>query len=175
MESETLLICRTQLIDQQLSIAFAESATAGRLAAEFSLLEDAGKFLKGGLVCYDASLKQQLLKVPQGLIAAFSPESMEVSKAMASGLEKLIPADLHIGITGLTAPGGSETEEKPVGTMFIHGRLFGKALFSERVQFGGSAEDIVMQTIQHTALLLSNALKGSRSQTGFLNGTEHKF
>lgn len=175
MESKTLLICRTQLIDQQLSIAFAESATGGRLAAEFSLLADAGKFLKGGLVCYDASLKQQLLKVPPGFIAAFSPESMEVSKAMASGLEKLIPADLHIGITGLTAPGGSETQEKPVGTMFIHGRLFGKALFSERAQFKGGAEDIVKQTIHYTASLLSDALKRPKSETGFLSGTEHQF
>ncbi|ETZ23057.1 CinA family protein [Pedobacter sp. V48] len=163
MESKTLLTCGTLLLDQELSIAFAESATAGRLAAEFSLLPEAGKFLKGGLVCYDASLKEQLLNVPQGLIKTFSPESMEVTMAIALGLEKLIPADLHIGVTGLTAPGGSETAEKPVGTMFIHCRLFGKTLFSEKLRFEGSPEEIVRQTTEHTAYMLVAALKHSNA------------
>jgi nicotinamide-nucleotide amidase len=45
------------LISQKLTLAFAESATAGRASAEFSLACDAGKFLKGGLACYDAALK----------------------------------------------------------------------------------------------------------------------
>ena len=35
------------LIGRNLTIAFAESATAGRLSADFSMIEDAGKFLKG--------------------------------------------------------------------------------------------------------------------------------
>lgn len=42
----------TLLINKELTLAFAESATAGRAAAEFSLACNAGKFLKGGLVCY---------------------------------------------------------------------------------------------------------------------------
>ena len=169
MESKTLLTCAVLLLDQELSIAFAESATAGRIAAEFSLLPEAGKFLKGGLICYDVSLKEQLLNVPQGLIKTFSPESMEVTMAIALGLEKLIPADLHIGVTGLTGPGGSETAEKPVGTMFIHCRLFRKALFSERVQFEGSPEEIVRQTTEYTASMLTNALKYSNASLELLN------
>ena len=169
MESKILLACGTLLTDRELSIAFAESATGGRIAGTFALLPNAGKFLKGALVCYDAGLKEQILKVPQGLINTFSPESMEVTKAIASGLEKLIPADLHIGITGLTARGGSETETKPVGTMFIHGRLFGKALFSEKVQFKGSPESIVQQTIEYTALLLIETLKYSNAEIGLVS------
>jgi nicotinamide mononucleotide (NMN) deamidase PncC len=42
---------------------------------------------------------------------------MEVTEAIARGLTTLIPADIHIGITGLPCPGGSETAEKPIGTM----------------------------------------------------------
>ena len=159
MQSDTLLTCGRLLIDQKLTIAFAESATAGRMASEFSLVPDAGKFLIGGLVCYDACLKEQLLKVPEELIKNLTPESMEVTMAIAIGLEKLIPASLHIGITGLTSSGGSETPEKPVGTMFIHALLQGKALFSDRILFQGSPEEIIKQTIEYTALSLINSLR----------------
>lgn len=146
------------LIRKKLTIAFAESATAGRLAAEFSLATDAGKFLKGGLVCYDAALKETLLQVPKKLVEACSPESLEVTRAIADGLAKLIPADLHVGITGLTCPGGSESPEKPVGTMFIHCNYRTRTLFSERIVFKGNQEEIVLQTVEEFNWLLQERL-----------------
>lgn len=152
--NEQLEICGKLLIDQGLTLAFAESATAGRIASDFSLLTDAGKFLKGGLICYDAMLKETLLNVPEGMIKTFTPESMEVTHAIAQGLFELIPADIHIGVTGLTCPGGSETPEKPVGTIFIHCLLNGAPLFSDRTLFEGCPEEIVDQAVQRTAKLL---------------------
>jgi len=171
MKSSILLNCGALLLENQLSIAFAESATAGRLAAEFSLLPHARKFLKGALVCYDASLKEALLNVPGGLIKTFTPESMEVSMAMASGLEKLIPADLHLAVTGLLSPGGTETPEKPIGSQFIHCRLFGKGLFSEKVRFEGSPEEILRQTVVYTASTLIGALTHSPMEMRQLSRT----
>jgi nicotinamide-nucleotide amidase len=152
--------CGDLLIDRELSIAFAESATAGRLTAEFSMVENAGKFLKGGIACYDACLKESILKVPAALIKQYTPESMEVTEAIASGLSRLIAADIHIGITGLPAPGGSETAEKPVGTMFIYGLHDAKTIFSDRIVFLGNPEEVVLQSVKHTALLIKNYLSG---------------
>jgi len=146
------------LIDKSLTIAFAESATAGRAAAEFSLACNAGKFLKGAVVCYDASLKIKLLKVPKQLIEEFTPESMEVTKLIAEGLSGVIPADIHIGITGLPCSGGSETVDKPVGTMFVYAVFKGADLFSERFQFKGNHLEIVNQTVEQIAVLLSDKL-----------------
>ena len=143
------------LIGKNLSLAFAESATAGKASAEFSIACNAGKFLKGGFVCYDASLKTRLLDVPNELIEKFTPESMEVTKAIATGLGKIIDADIHIGITGLPCPGGSETPEKPVGTMFIYVLLHGTLWFNERLQLLGSHQQILDQTVIHLARLLS--------------------
>jgi nicotinamide-nucleotide amidase len=142
------------LIDKDLSIAFAESATAGRAAAEFSIACKAGKFLKGGLVCYDAGLKTTLLNVPQEMLDEYTPESKEVTLAIARGLGTLIVADLHVGITGLPCEGGSETPEKPVGTMFIAALLHGDMLFEERKVFSGSHREIVDQTVVFVAELL---------------------
>jgi nicotinamide-nucleotide amidase len=98
-----------------------------------------------------------LLKVPQGLIDCFTPESMEVTREMAYRLPKLIPADIHVAVTGLTTPGGSETTEKPVGTMFVFALIRGQDASFRKV-FSGSCEDIIHQTIRATAELLISAL-----------------
>ena len=150
--------CAALLIERKLTLAFAESATAGRLAAEFSLADNAGKFLKGGIVCYDACLKEDLLNVPPSLISKYTPESVEVTHAITAGLSKVIPANIYIGVTGLTCPGGSETAEKPVGTMFICGMRDQQVMFSERIVFDGSPEEIVIKTVSHTARMLHQYL-----------------
>jgi len=142
------------LINKKLTIAFAESATAGRLCADFSMIENAGTFLKGGIACYDASIKESLLEVNTSLVEKYTPESMEVTRAIAKGLSIIIPADIHVGITGLTCPGGSETEEKPVGTMFIYALLYGDLLFSERLVFQGDPLQILSGTVDRFAELL---------------------
>ncbi|WP_343522982.1 CinA family protein [Pedobacter sp.] len=147
------------LIERKLTIAFAESATAGRLAAEFSLITDAGKFLRGAVVCYDANLKVELLKVKKELIDKYTPESMEVTRAIALGLRSLIEADIYIGVTGLPAPGGSENSEKPVGTMFLHAIKDNEIIFAERCNFLGEPEAIIMATINHCAKLLLEYLE----------------
>lgn len=146
------------MAEKGLTIAFAESATAGWLCSEFALTEDSGKVLKGGIACYDADLKVSLLGVPQDLIDEFTPESMEVTREMAYRLGKLIPADIYVTVTGLTAPGGSETPEKPVGTMFVFA-LVNNEPASFRKVFSGSCEEIIHQTIQATAELLISAMK----------------
>ncbi|WP_316837222.1 nicotinamide-nucleotide amidohydrolase family protein [Pedobacter nutrimenti] len=162
MNREILFTCTDLLIKNELTIAFVESATAGRVSAEFSLIPNAGSFLKGGIICYDAKLKETLLNVSKELLDNFTPESMEVTKAITNGLEVLVSSDLYVGITGLTTPGGSESEQKPVGTMFIHCRFRSESLFSERVVFQGSPEEIILQTIQHIAFLLCSHLSDPR-------------
>ena len=87
------------------------------------------------------------------LIDKYTPESAEVTEALAVQLSQIIPADIHIAITGLTKPGGSETPEKPVGSMFIHIRHKAQNYRDCRV-FEGNPESIVLQTASRVALLL---------------------
>ncbi len=145
------------MAQQGLTIAFAESATAGWLCSEFALTDESGKVLKGGIVCYDADLKMSLLGVPQELIDEFTPESMEVTREMALRLNKLIPADIYVTVTGLTTPGGSETPQKPVGTMFVYALIKGKPACFRKV-FKGGCEDVIQQTIAATAEMLIEEL-----------------
>ena len=154
MESKIMSELGRRLIENNLTIAFAESATAGWLCSEFSLIDDAGKFLKGGIACYDASLKESLLGVDKSLIEKFTPESMEVTRAISVGLATLIPADIHVGVTGLTCPGGSETTEKPVGTMFVYACRGRELIFSRRFYFSGERKEIIARTVESSAELL---------------------
>lgn len=140
-----------------MTIAFAESATAGRLSAELSLIPDCGKVLKGGIVCYDACIKQDVLGVPESLIEKYTPESAEVTKEMALRLRKFIKADICVAVTGLTMPGGSEGPGKPVGTMFIHA-LIKEGSHAVREVFTGTPEEIVLQTADRVARLLIDTL-----------------
>ena len=157
MPSNLLVTCQQLLKQQHLTIAFAESATAGRLSSEFSLLPECGDVLKGGIVCYDACIKQDVLGVPAKLVEKYTPESAEITKELAVRLGNLMKADIQVAVTGLTMPGGSETPEKPVGTMFIHALVKGKHLAAREV-YKGSAEEIVLQTIDRVAQLLIDEL-----------------
>jgi len=143
---------------QKMTIAFAESATAGRLAAEFSLTENSGDILIGGLVCYDACIKEDILGIEKSFLEEYTPESAEVTKAMAVQLRAFIKSDIQIAVTGLTTPGGSETVQKPVGTIFIH-ILIGESSIALRKVFEGSPEQIVMQAIDLIEKTITAELK----------------
>jgi nicotinamide-nucleotide amidase len=158
MAESKISICSKLMAEQGLTIAFAESATAGWLCSEFALTEESGKVLKGGIACYDADLKVKLLGVPQQLIDDHTPESMEVTRAMAYRLKDLIPSDIQVTVTGLTTPGGSETPEKPVGTMFVFALIRGREASFRKV-FSGSCEEVIHQTIEAAADLLTRELR----------------
>ena len=158
MSSEKVENCVNALIARKLKISFAESATAGRLASEFGLAKDSGEILLGGIVCYDVSVKCDLMKIPADLIEKFTPESAEVTRALAENLSSYFKSDIFVAITGLTAPGGSETAEKPVGTMFIH-IITPYGYMSHREVFFGSPEEITLKTVDTTCGLILKNLK----------------
>lgn len=153
MPSEIVMQCSKALSERQLTIAFVESATAGRLTAEFSMCPESGSTLKGGLICYDAALKESILHVPKDMLRRFTPESAEVTRELAERLQIFMPADLHIAVTGLTCPGGSETPEKPVGTMFVQLCTREKSVGIREV-FAGRPEEIVLRCINRIASLI---------------------
>ncbi len=156
MRSQVAYCART-LAELGYSIAFVESASAGRLSYEFSKTEHSGDVLKGGLICYDVSFKQQLLGIPAGLIDTFTPESPEVTKAMAVIFARHHEVDVCVALTGLAKPGGSETPQKPVGTVFVHG-VFPGIEVSRRWEFQGTPEEVIEQAVASTAQLITDTL-----------------
>ncbi|MES3018682.1 MAG: CinA family protein [Bacteroidota bacterium] len=158
MPLKTVEYCAKLLAKKKWSIAFAESATAGRIASEFAMTSVSGQILKGGIVCYDACIKEDILQVPHKLIREYTPESAEVTKELARRLKIFMPANVHLAVTGLTSPGGSETKEKPVGTVFISILINGRPI-DVRSEFQGTPEKIISSAVLTAARVLITHLK----------------
>jgi nicotinamide-nucleotide amidase len=115
------------LKDKGLTVAFAESCSAGMLASELAKAKGSSDVLKGSLVVYQPEVKKKLLGVKQDTLDLYTAESQQVTNEMVMGLKKTLDADISIATTGLAGAGGSETPEKPVGTMFVSFLYDGKA------------------------------------------------
>jgi nicotinamide-nucleotide amidase len=153
MASEKVTACCQALIKKNFTIAFVESASAGRLSYEFSTVINSGQILIGGMVCYHTSMKEDLLLIPQGTIQKHTAESAIVTKLMAQNFHRYVLSDICVALTGLTTPGGSETPRKPVGTIFVH-IIFPDKEIAQRFEFKGKPESIVDQAIDAVAALI---------------------
>lgn len=102
-----------------LTLALAESVTCGLAAHQLCTCIGTSEVLQGSVVCYTAEVKCAVLGVSPARIKKYTAESQEVTDDMATKLRQLITADIYAAITGLAAPGGSETKGKPVGTIFL--------------------------------------------------------
>ena len=109
-----------KFLQYKLTLAFAESCTAGLLASEFVKAEGSSEVLLGSVVTYHPIAKNRLLGVKKDTLALYTAESQQVTNEMVMGLQKHLPtADVCVAVTGLCAGGASESEEKPVGTMYF--------------------------------------------------------
>src|SRR5690606_21246668 len=161
MTEISVLNCCALLAEKKLKIAFTESATAGALSVAFAFTPSFGNILLGSIVCYDADEKINILDIPKELIDLHTPESKEVTACMAVHAKKMFhKADIVVAVTGLTKAGGSETPEKPVGTMFIDFILHDNH-FSVKEVFSGNSHQIVHQTIKKIADIITERLCGS--------------
>lgn len=154
IHENTMEKCSRLIAQHKLTIAFAESASAGKLAFAFSLTGYSGDILKGGLVCYHVSVKEDILGVPKEFIQKYTPESAEVTREMALRLKNLMDADIIVAVTGLTTPGGSEGPEKPVGTMFYCVILDDQMVEVENVFKGTPTQIIDLTIIQITNTII---------------------
>lgn len=157
MPSEIVIKCSKVIAAKGWNIAFAESASAGRMSAEFSMTQDSGKILRGGIVCYEVFVKEQILNVPHNVIEKHTPESEEVTHIICQQASKMFNSKITVAITGLTTSGGSETKEKPVGTIFLY-IITPEKKINHREVFNGSPEQIILQAIDKTAELIIESI-----------------
>ncbi len=98
-------------------LAIAESVTAGRLSSEFvAQNEGASKILIEGIVCYSVESKKRRLGVSDETIEKYSPQSVECSYELASGLISTTSADVVIATTGYAS---NDPNDENNGKCFI--------------------------------------------------------
>lgn len=99
------------------TLSVAESLTGGGLGAAITSVAGSSDVFLGGVIAYQTSIKEELLKVPRSMIDEFGVVSEEVAIAMADGARQLFASTWAIATTGVAGPGPSDG--LPAGTVWI--------------------------------------------------------
>jgi nicotinamide-nucleotide amidase len=149
------------LEERGLTIAAAESCTAGLLAARLTERAGSSAWVRGGAVVYSNEAKHDLVGVPTELIEARGAVSAEVAVALAEGARRALGADVGVGITGIAGPGGG-TPEKPVGLVHLCVAGPDGTLLSAAPVLGGGRAQIRARAVTVALHLVRQALQSRR-------------
>ena len=108
---ETVVVKRLQ--DLGLTVATAESCTAGLVAKRLTDIPGASEVFGCGIVSYQNAIKQKLLGVDPQLLARETAVCEAVAIQMAAGAKAQSGADLAVSVTGLAGPGVDERGREP--------------------------------------------------------------
>lgn len=144
------------LIKNKLSIATAESCTAGMLAARLANVPGVSETLKTGFITYANKSKRKFLGVKKTTLDKYGAVSQETAREMVKGTIFFTKADVAVAITGIAGPGGG-TEEKPVGLVYIACQVCGTIAIQE-YHFGGNREKVREQTVVAALTLLRSCI-----------------
>lgn len=101
-----------------LTLATAESCTAGNIAAVITAIPGSSHFYKGGIIAYSDEVKKNMLEVSEETLETQGAVSEETVIAMAKGAMKSMNSDCAVATSGIAGPTGG-TPANPVGTIWI--------------------------------------------------------
>ncbi|SHF50338.1 nicotinamide-nucleotide amidase [Fodinibius roseus] len=108
----------TVLLQEQLTIAVAESCTGGSVADALTDIPGSSRYVKGGVIAYDNEVKIAQLEVNEDVLKEVGAVSKQVALQMARGIARRLGTDIGVSTTGIAGPGGG-TKAKPVGLVWI--------------------------------------------------------
>ena len=132
-------------------VGCAESLTGGELAAWLSSTPGASTTFTGAVVSYASEVKRQVLGVTAERVV-----SSECAEQMATGVRKLLGADVVVSATGVGGPDPSEG--KPAGTVFV-AVVRGDDVAVEELALDGDPEEVLAGTVSRCLGLLEQMLR----------------
>lgn len=106
------------LVQENKSIAIAESLTGGLLCYEFAKVSGASGAFRGGIICYQNEIKIKVLGIDERILAQKSAYSVEVVDLMLERICAVMDSDFAIATSGIAGPSGG-SEKMPVGSVFF--------------------------------------------------------
>ena len=149
-------IIGNQLVKIDKTLSVAESCTGGKIAAQFTNHPGASKYFKGGVVAYDTQIKTAVLGVDKTLIDNHSVVSVEVAKAMASGVQKLFNSDYAIATTGNAGPSKGDSDAE-IGTVCI-AIATPNQVYAQEYTFGNQRHRIMIKTLNMALNLIQKEI-----------------
>ena len=145
------------LIEQKITVATAESCTAGMIAARIGDFSGVSEIFSEGFVTYSNDAKEKNLGIGHDILEKHGAVSEECARAMAEGVAKRTGARLALSSTGIAGPTGG-TDKKPVGLVYMGVCLDGKTTVIKKI-FKGSREEVRRQTVETVFEEVKNRLQ----------------
>ena len=136
------------LLRHKQTIAVAESCTGGYAVQILTALPGASAWFDRGFVTYSNLAKQEILHVPERILAVYGAVSPETALAMATGALNESRAECAFAITGIAGPDGGTTE-KPVGTVAFAWVWRDGRHYAQTVHFSGDRNSIRRQAVAY--------------------------
>ena len=146
------------LIENNITVATAESCTGGNISKEFVEYAGISQVFLGGLCTYHNSVKMNVLGVKEETLKNFGAVSEECAREMLEGVKKVTGAQAAVCTTGIAGPGGA-TKNKPVGLVFV-GATFNEKTVIEKHIFQGNRKQVIEQAKQRALELLFEIIGG---------------
>jgi len=138
-------------VDLEVTVATAESLTSGTVAKTLGAGPNAADWFCGGVVAYQEPVKFDVLGVREGPVV-----TAECAEQMATGVRKLLGADVVVSATGVGGPDPSEG--KPAGTVFV-AVVRGDDVAVEELALDGDPEEVLAGTVSRCLGLLEQMLR----------------
>jgi nicotinamide-nucleotide amidase len=138
----------------RLTLAAAESLTAGHVQARVAEVSGASGYFLGGVTAYTLEQKVKLLGVDRDAAVKVNCVSAEVAAQMARGVCALFGADVGVATTGYAEPSPSQNVFAPMAWWAVAHLRRGRAVrvLTGRVECPGEPR-VAVQTIVAEAVL----------------------
>jgi nicotinamide-nucleotide amidase len=145
---------RLCLAEPRLTLAVAESLTAGQVQARVASVSGASNFFLGGVTAYSLEQKVKLLGVDRATARRVNCVSAEVAEQMARGVCGLFGADLGVATTGYAEASPADGVAEPMAWWAVawRGKRGGFLLRHGRIECPGAKRVEVQAMVADAAL-----------------------
>ncbi|MCH7321008.1 competence/damage-inducible protein A [Solibacillus sp. MA9] len=144
------------LFENKLTIAAAESLTAGLFQSELAEISGVSSVLVGGVVTYSEQAKTMQLGISAQLINRYSVVSSECASEMALKVREKFGTDIGVGLTGVAGPGSHY--DQPAGTVWIGLAIGNNPPVTHRLQLSGARNTNRLRAVKFTCSYLMREL-----------------
>ncbi|MFX3674036.1 MAG: competence/damage-inducible protein A [Paenisporosarcina sp.] len=136
------------LIKNGLTIAAAESLTAGLFQSELATISGISDTLIGGIVTYTIDSKVKQLGVPREIIEKYGVVSEQCAISMATQVKAMFGSDIGVGLTGVAGPTNHDNE--PAGTVWIALSLQNEEIKTIKLELSGMRNTNRLRAVKRT-------------------------